>query len=137
MDTSSNVRGETGQEIDASSEPTREEGLVLELIDVYRYYNMGMNDRVHALDGVSLKVYKGDFLSVMGPSGSGKTTLLNQIAALDTPTSGKVILNNQNLQDLGDKQLTEIRRHQIGLVFQYNNLLPVLTALENVALPLT
>jgi putative ABC transport system ATP-binding protein len=91
---------------------------------------------VTALDQVNLAVGPGEFLAVMGPSGCGKSTLLHLLGGLDRPTAGKVSLNGLDLADLNDDQLTRLRRRQIGFVFQFFNLIPVLSAAENVALPL-
>jgi putative ABC transport system ATP-binding protein len=101
-----------------------------------KIYNKGEPHEVRALDGLSFEICNGDFISIMGPSGSGKTTLLNQIAALDTPTSGTVILKGKEIQTFKESSKTELRRTKVGMVFQYNNLIPVLTAVENVELPL-
>jgi putative ABC transport system ATP-binding protein len=90
---------------------------------------------VHALRGVDLIVDQGEFLAVMGPSGCGKSTLLHLLGALDTPTTGDVLLEGTALAAMTDDELTEVRRHRVGFVFQFFNLVPVLTALENVALP--
>ncbi|MBD3407154.1 MAG: ATP-binding cassette domain-containing protein [Candidatus Lokiarchaeota archaeon] len=91
---------------------------------------------VHALRGVSLEVEKGAVIGIMGPSGSGKTTLLNLIGALDRPTEGRVILDGIDITDMKQKELTYVRRNKISFVFQFFNLLPVLSARENVELPL-
>jgi len=91
---------------------------------------------VHALRGVTLTLRQGEFVVVTGPSGSGKTTLLNIIGTLDKPTSGRVLLDGEDLAGMKDGGLTKLRRHKIGFVFQFHNLIPVLTALENVQLPL-
>jgi len=87
---------------------------------------------VHALRDVDLDIQPGDFATLAGPSGSGKTTLLNMIGALDTPTSGEVIIDGQNLSDLNKSQLSDLRLHKVGFVFQSLNLIPVLSALENI-----
>ncbi len=92
---------------------------------------------VCALDGVDLSVEPGEFVAVMGPSGCGKSTLLNMIGGLDHPTSGRVVIDGNDLTDLSDEKLTELRRRRIGFVFQFFNLIPVLDAAENAALPLT
>ena len=92
--------------------------------------------RIMALRGVTLRISAGEFLSVMGPSGSGKSTLLNLIGGLDQPTSGEIFLDNRPLHGISDDELTLIRRRRVGFIFQFFNLLPVLTAAENVALPL-
>ncbi len=91
---------------------------------------------VHALRGVNLSLRQGEFAVVKGPSGSGKTTLLNIVGTLDKPTSGRVLIEGQDLASMRDGQLTKLRRHKIGFVFQFHNLIPVLTALENIQLPL-
>jgi len=96
---------------------------------------MGKVD-VPALNGVNFKVEAGEFMSVMGPSGSGKTTLLNLIGALDRPTEGKVIVHGTDISKLNDDELAELRNREIGFVFQFFNLIPRMTALENVELPL-
>src|SRR5262249_17981115 len=91
---------------------------------------------VRALQDVTLNVDEGEFLAVMGPSGSGKSTLLYLLAGLERPTSGKVLLRNQDLNTLNDDALSRLRRTQLGFVFQFFNLIPVLTAQDNVAMPL-
>ncbi len=104
--------------------------------DLRKTYGEGER-QVHALDGVTLTVHPGEFVAVMGPSGCGKSTLLNLVGGLDHPTSGSVSLDGADLTDLGDDRLTELRRRRIGFVFQFFNLIPVLNAVENAALPLT
>jgi putative ABC transport system ATP-binding protein len=91
---------------------------------------------VQAVRGVDLTLQPGQFVVVTGPSGSGKTTLLNIIGTLDKPTSGKVLVDGQDIGGLKDGELTKLRRHKIGFIFQFHNLIPVLTAVENVQLPL-
>lgn len=91
---------------------------------------------VNALRGVTLKLLQGEFMAIMGPSGSGKTTLLNIIGTLDKPSSGRALVDGEDITRMSDRQLTKLRRHKIGFVFQFHNLIPVLTALENVELPL-
>ena len=91
---------------------------------------------VHALRGVSLTVARGEFMGIIGPSGSGKSTLLGLIGGLDTPTSGKVIIDGTDITTMNERALTRIRNEKIGFVFQFFNLIPTLTALENVALPM-
>src|SRR4029450_12802879 len=92
--------------------------------------------QVTALDGVSLTIGRGEIVSIIGPSGSGKSTLLNLIGTLDRPTSGTIIVGGQSLASLSDDALTRVRRDQIGFIFQFFNLLPTLTCVENVGLPL-
>jgi len=106
---------------------------VFSLKDVTKVYRMGEVD-VHALRGISLEVMPGEFLVFLGPSGSGKSTLLNIIGGLDTPSSGHVTYLDKDLTEAGETALTEYRRHHVGFVFQFYNLIPSLTARENVAL---
>lgn len=108
---------------------------VVEAIDLVKTYQMG-SIQVHALRGLSLKIRKGEVIAVMGPSGSGKSTLMNILGCLDRPTAGTYILNGENVKDLEDDQLAEIRNRQVGFVFQTYNLLSRSTALSNVMLPL-
>jgi putative ABC transport system ATP-binding protein len=103
--------------------------------DLTKVYGKG-DTAVVALERVTMSVEKGEFVAVMGPSGCGKSTLLHLIAGLDRPTEGRVLLDGEDLNRLSDDALTALRRRRIGLVFQFFNLIPVLTALENVALPL-
>ena len=103
--------------------------------DVYKYYHAG-DEKVAALSGVSLEFQQGDFVSIMGPSGGGKTTFLNCLGGLDLPDRGEIYLENRLLNNMNDKELTELRRKKIGFVFQFFNLMPTLTVLENVELPL-
>jgi len=108
---------------------------MIHLANVAKAYRQGTS-AVHALGGVSLEVPKGQFLALMGPSGSGKSTLLHLIGGLDAPDSGSIGVGGQELSRLSDDELTVFRRRHIGFVFQFFNLLPTLTAEENVALPL-
>jgi putative ABC transport system ATP-binding protein len=108
--------------------------VIVEVRDLRRDYALG-NEAVHALDGVSFDVEAGSFVSVMGPSGSGKSTLLHLVGGLDTPSSGSVFLEGQDLAGLDDEDLTTIRRRKLGFIFQFFNLLPTMSAWENVALP--
>jgi putative ABC transport system ATP-binding protein len=110
-------------------------GIIINLNEVSRVYSMGEIE-VHALRGVTLQVKKGSAIGIMGPSGSGKTTLLNLIGALDRPTAGSVVIDGIDITRMGEKELTKIRRDKISYVFQFFNLLPVLSAYENVELPL-
>lgn len=108
---------------------------IISVSELVKTYIMGQT-KVHALRGVNLDIYTNDYLALMGPSGSGKSTLMNLIGCLDTPTSGTYILNGTNVSTLDDDELAEIRNKEIGFVFQTFNLLPRLSALDNVALPL-
>jgi len=103
--------------------------------NLHKTYLLGKT-AVAALRGVDLIIDKGDFIDIMGPSGSGKTTLLNLIGGLDTPTRGKIFLEGRNISMLNDNDLAEIRKERIGFIFQFYNLLPQMTALENVMVPL-
>jgi putative ABC transport system ATP-binding protein len=111
-------------------------GTVVEAHELVRVYGEG-DATVHALRGVSLAVERGKLTAVMGPSGSGKSTLMHLLAALDEPTEGYVAIAGTRLDDLNDTQLTKLRRTHIGFIFQFFNLLPMLTAEENIVLPLT
>src|SRR5713226_2859402 len=108
---------------------------VVELENLEKSYRLG-KVTVNALRGVTLKLLQGEFMVIMGPSGSGKTTLLNIIGTLDKPSSGIALVDGEDITRMSDGQLTKLRRHKIGFVFQFHNLIPVLTALENVELPL-
>lgn len=109
---------------------------ILEVLDVKKSYKMG-NVLVPALRGVTFNVEEGEFLTIFGPSGSGKSTLLHLIGALDRPDDGKILFDGSNILRLSDDKLAEFRLTKIGFVFQFFNLLPRLTALRNVELPLT
>ena len=108
---------------------------ILKLEDICKDYQQG-KEPVRVLKNISLTVEKGDYLAIMGPSGSGKTTLMNIIGCLDVATSGSYELDGRNLKDLSDDDLADIRNRHIGFVFQHFHLLPKMTALDNVALPL-
>lgn len=108
---------------------------MIRLENVTRIYRMG-TEEVRALDGVTLEVQAGEILVVMGPSGSGKSTLLHIMGCLDRPTSGQVYIDGRNVSKLNDRQLARVRNAMLGFVFQQFNLLPRLTALENVELPM-
>ncbi|MDP3695868.1 MAG: ABC transporter ATP-binding protein [Desulfocapsaceae bacterium] len=108
---------------------------MIELKNAGKRYRQGGREIV-ALRDISLHIGKGEFLSIMGPSGSGKSTLLNLMGGLDQPTSGEVFINNRPLHNISDNELTLIRRRHVGYIFQFFNLLPLLTAAENVGLPL-
>ncbi len=108
---------------------------IVQVENLEKTYRLG-KVTVQALRGVNLTLHQGEFVVVTGPSGSGKTTLLNIVGTLDKPSSGRVLIDNQELASMRDGQLTKLRRHKIGFVFQFHNLIPVLTALENIQLPL-
>jgi putative ABC transport system ATP-binding protein len=108
---------------------------VIEINQLVKYYYVGA-ETIRALRSVSLTIERNEYVAIMGPSGSGKSTLMNIIGCLDTPTGGQYILNNNDVSNLDDDQLAEIRNKEIGFVFQTFNLLPRYTALENVTLPL-
>jgi putative ABC transport system ATP-binding protein len=112
-----------------------ENGALVRIQDVHKFYERG-GERIDILNGLSLEVPRGDFLALMGPSGSGKTTLLNLIGGLDRPTSGSVEVAGEPIHRLSDGRLAQWRSRHIGFIFQFYNLLPVLTAERNVELPL-
>ena len=107
---------------------------VLEAKDLRKEYKLG-GHRVNALDGINFQVEKGEFVAIMGPSGSGKSTLLHLLGGLDSPSSGGITLADQNLARLSEHKATLVRRHNVGFVFQFFNLLPTLSAEENILLP--
>jgi putative ABC transport system ATP-binding protein len=109
--------------------------VIFELRDVWKVYCM-KGVETNALRGVDLKVERGEYAAIVGPSGSGKSTLMHIMGCLDTPTKGKLFLEGSDVSDMDDSQLARVRRERIGFVFQSYNLIPGLTALENVALPM-
>ena len=109
--------------------------LIIETKELRKVYIMGLQ-QVEALKSVDLKIFKNEYVALMGPSGSGKSTLMNLLGCLDTPSSGEYFLNGINVSTMDDDDLASVRNKQIGFVFQTFNLLPRLSALENVALPL-
>jgi putative ABC transport system ATP-binding protein len=109
--------------------------LIVSAVDLRRRFGEG-DAAVDALDGVTVGFPQGRFTAIMGPSGSGKSTLMHILAGLDRPTSGSVVIDGVELGDLDDKKLTQLRRDKFGFIFQFFNLLPVLTAEENITLPL-
>jgi putative ABC transport system ATP-binding protein len=123
---------------EAEAKPYRasaKDALMVELRGVTKTFSRG-GDKIHVLDGLDLTIAEGSFEALMGPSGSGKTTLLNLIAGLDQATSGSVRVAGQELTKMGDSELAKFRANNIGFIFQSYNLMPVLTAVENVELPL-
>ncbi|MEK6960988.1 MAG: ABC transporter ATP-binding protein [Nanoarchaeota archaeon] len=109
---------------------------VIQLEDVWKTYQMG-EVQVHALRGISLKIMPGEFVAIQGPSGSGKSTAMNLVGCLDTPSRGTVRLDGKDISKLSESALAQIRGRKIGFVFQKFNLIPVLSAIENVMLPMT
>jgi putative ABC transport system ATP-binding protein len=120
----------------ASGDPAGRAAAAVSACDVTRRYGEGEN-AVDALRGVTLEVPAGQFTAVMGPSGSGKSTLMHILAGLDKPTDGKVWIGDREIAAMGDKELTQLRRDNVGFIFQFFNLLPMLTAEENITLPLS
>ena len=113
-----------------------EQRIVLKTKGLVKNYYIGRSIVVPALRGVDLKIYEGEFIAIVGPSGSGKTTLLNMLGLLDRPTAGQIYVDGMEVSSLNDNQLSEIRLRKIGFIFQYYNLMPILTALENVEMPM-
>ena len=108
---------------------------LIETRDLWKTYQMG-SEEIHALQGVTMEIERGDYVAIMGPSGSGKSTLMNLIGCLDTPSQGSYFLNSKSVGQMNDDELARIRNEEIGFVFQTFNLLPRATALHNVELPL-
>jgi len=107
-----------------------------QLVDLRKTYHMGAGVIVEALRGVNLSIEEGQYLAIMGPSGSGKSTILNLMGCLDRPTAGRYVLGGQDVSDLSDAELSNVRGQRIGFVFQSFNLIPQLTALDNIEVPL-
>ena len=110
--------------------------MLIKIKDIFKIYNEGKESEVRALDGVSLEIDYGEFVAIIGASGSGKSTLMNILGCLDVPTYGEYILNGADITTRSDRQLAHIRNKEIGFIFQGYNLIPALTAYENVELPL-
>lgn len=108
---------------------------VIDIKNIIRNFPLGQ-EIVKVLKGIDLEIYRGEYVAFMGPSGSGKSTLMNLLGCLDTPTSGTYILNGKDVSQMSDSELAEVRNKEIGFVFQTFNLLPRVTALDNVALPM-
>lgn len=109
---------------------------VIQVKDLYKVYRVG-DTKVRALNGVDFNIYKGEFCSIVGTSGSGKSTLLNMLAGLEKPTKGEIVIAGEHMENKTENQLVKFRREHIGFIFQSFNLMPTMTAVENVALPLT
>jgi putative ABC transport system ATP-binding protein len=112
-----------------------EKRVLIHTDEVRRHYRLG-DETVRALDGVTVDIYEGEFLSIMGPSGSGKSTFFNMLGGLDRPTGGRIFMDGQDISKLSERQQAFLRCHQIGYIFQTFNLIPVMSAIENVSLPL-
>lgn len=108
---------------------------VIKLEDVFKIYSMG-ESKVYALSGVNISVKEGEFIAIMGPSGSGKSTGMNLVGSLDKPSKGRILLDNQDISHLHESDLAQIRGRKIGFIFQSFNLIPTLTAKENIVLPM-
>ena len=131
--------GEPATSATSASRPARSRQIGIatvaaRVIDAHKHYGSGESE-VRALDGVTLDFAAGQFTAIMGPSGSGKSTLMHCVAGLDTPTSGRIILGDTDIGSLSDRELTQLRRDRIGFIFQSFNLVPTLSAAENIALP--
>ena len=119
----------------ASATLPSDDPLLIQAAGLRRTYQRG-GEQIHALDGIDLVVARGSFLLLVGPSGGGKSTLLHVLGGIDRPTAGRVMVNGWSLENAGEAQLTRFRRENVGFIFQFYNLLPFISALENVALPL-
>src|SRR6188472_1085245 len=108
---------------------------LIETRELWKTYVMG-SEEIHALQGVSIQIERGDYVAIMGPSGSGKSTLMNLIGCLDTPSKGSYVLRGKVVSEMNDDELAEVRNREIGFVFQTFNLLPRASALHNVELPM-
>lgn len=108
---------------------------MIQLENIHRYFEVG-EQRIHALNAINLQIDNGEYVAIMGPSGSGKSTLLNVIALLDQPSSGRYLLNQQDVTQLDDQALAKVRRENIGFVFQFFHLIPRYTAAENIEIPM-
>ena len=109
---------------------------LIKLDNISKYYLMGEENVVKAVDGLSISVYEGEFVAIMGPSGSGKSTSMNLVGSLDVPTKGKIFLDDRDISKLHESDLAQLRGKKIGFIFQQFNLIPNLTAKENITLPM-
>ena len=130
------MAAEISTDAELASAPRGPNGDIIVVEDLWKTYDMGSEQQVHALQGVSLRIRRNEYVAIMGPSGSGKSTLMNLIGCLDTPSSGHYWLNSHLVSELNDDELARIRNKEIGFVFQTFNLLARATALHNVELPL-
>jgi len=115
---------------------SREKIPVIQVKDLYKIYRVG-EQRIKALNGIDLTIYKGEFCAIVGTSGSGKSTLLNMLAGLESPTKGEIIIDGEHMEQKNENELVKFRREHIGFIFQSFNLMGTMNAMENVALPLT
>lgn len=115
---------------------SKEKKSIIELKDVWKIYHVGDTD-INALAGVSLDIKEGEFVMIMGPSGSGKSTMVNMVGCLDVPSEGHIYLNNEDISELHESDLAQIRGKTIGFIFQQFNLIPTLTAKQNIMLPMS
>ena len=115
---------------------SREKKPVIQVKDLYKIYRVG-EQRIRALNGIDLTIYKGEFCAIVGRSGSGKSTLLNMLAGLESPTKGEIIIEREHMERKNENELVKFRREHIGFIFQSFNLMGTMNAIENVALPLT
>src|SRR5580698_5924636 len=136
IETTSNAAVAFTHDSEAKPRPDVPQGDVIVVEDIWKTYDMGSEQQVHALQGISLSIKHNEYVAIMGPSGSGKSTLMNLIGCLDSPSQGKYWLNGHLVSELNDDELARIRNKEIGFVFQTFNLLARATALHNVELPL-
>ena len=129
-------KGKRAKVITAAKVKEGVEQFVIETRDLSKIFDMGSKIEVRALDGVNARIAKGDFVAFMGPSGSGKTTFLNMISGLDRPTQGDVFMSGREITKMDQAHLSKLRQQNVGFIFQIYNLIPVLTAIENVELPM-
>src|ERR1700761_7412941 len=127
---------QTTHETDVKADAAVNPGDVIVVEDIWKTYDMGSEQQVHALQGITLRIKHNEYVAIMGPSGSGKSTLMNLIGCLDTPSEGRYWINSKLVSEMEDDELARIRNQEIGFVFQTFNLLARATALHNVELPL-